>query len=673
MKKVASYGSWKSPITADLIVQKTIGFGQLAIDGEDVYWIERRPQEKGRGVIIKRSKNGETTEVNPSEYNARTRVHEYGGGDYLVHNGVVYFTNFADQNIYEIANSQNGEWRIKNLTNTKDICYADYVMDENRNRLIAIREDRTKSVIDAVNSIAAIDLATGKQTILVQGNDFYSNPRISPDGTKLAWLTWNHPNMPWDETELWMAEITADGTLSNEKKIAGEKEESIFQPEWAPDGTLYFVSDKTNWWNLYRFIDAAGPVSRQPHSHPQGDPGRGAPRLEPPAFTIEPFFTIDAELGKPQWVFGMSTYGFLDTGELLTYYSKDGELTLTAIDTKTKTQRFIDVPFSGISELRVQGNTVLLYGYYIEKSAEVCILNHETGEVTTVKEATTLRVEKEYLPVPQSIEFPTSDNAVAYANFYPPTNKEYDGPEGENPPVIVFVHGGPTSAAVKSFDLKISYWTSRGFAIVDLNYRGSTGFGRKYRDALKDNWGIADVEDAVHVVKYLGEKGLVDPTKAAISGGSAGGYTVLAALTFKDTFKAGASYYGISDLELLAHDIHKFESRYLDSLVGPYPQEKQRYIDRSPIHFTDKLKTPVIFFQGLEDLIVPPNQAEVMVEALKEKKVPVAYVPFEGEQHGFRQSKNIKRALEGEYYFYSKVFGFGISDSIDPVQIDNLG
>ncbi len=635
------FGTWKSPITSDLIVSGTRGLGQIILDGEDLYWIETRPTEKGRYLIVKRTPDGKTVDFTPMPFNARTRVHEYGGGSFVVDCGVVYFSNFADQRLYR----QVGGSEPQAITLDADLRYADGVIDRDRNRMICVREDHTVGGREAENTLVSIDL-NGKsdQLILAGGHDFFSSPRLSPDGSHLAWLTWDHPNMPWDGTQLWVAEINEGGLLENKIPIAGGANESIFQPEWSPEGVLHFVSDRTGWWNLYRWRD-----------------GR-----------IEALCDMEAEFGLPQWVFGMSTYSFISASRLVCTFIEKGLSKLATLDTNTRRIERIESPYTKIEGIRANLNrAVFTAGSPMELT---CIVSFDpaTGKFETMRRTSDLEIDPGYISNPQAIEFPTENGLTSHAFFFPPRNRDFTAADDELPPLLVMSHGGPTAATSPTLRLGIQYWTSRGIAVLDVNYGGSTGYGREYRERLKGNWGVIDVDDCVNGAKYLAERGLVDGNRLAITGGSAGGYTTLCALTFRDVFKAGASHYGVSDLIALDEDTHKFESRYTLNLVGPYPECRDLYIARSPINYVDRLDSPVIFFQGLEDKIVPPNQAETMVEALRKKGLPVAYITFEGEQHGFRQAANIKRALDGELYFYSRVFGFDLADEVEPVQIENL-
>ena len=648
MNTVSPYGSWKSPITSDLIVSGTVGLGQIAIDGDDIYWIEGRPSEAGRSVIVRRTPDGKITDVTPPPFNVRTRAHEYGGSSFVVAGGVVYFSHFADQRIY----CQALDSQPKPLTPAASCRYADVIVDKQRNRLICVREDHAGEG-EAVNTIVSINLADGADIqILTQGDDFYASPSLSPDGSQLCWISWNHPNMPWDGTELWVGEINADGYLGNKNLVAGGLEESIFQPEWSPDGVLYFVSDKSNWWNLYR-TPLNPPLLR-------GEAG------------IEPLCEMAAEFGLPQWVFGMSTYAVVSKSKIICTYTQQGKWHLASLDLIAKKLTTIETPYTDISSVKARGETVVFLAGSPTESTAIVQLNLATSQREVLRRSSDLSIESGYLSVPEPIAFPTENGLTAFGFFYPPKNQDFAAPAGEKPPLVVKSHGGPTAATSSSLSLKIQYWTSRGFAVLDVNYGGSTGYGREYRKRLQDSWGIVDVDDCANGAKYLAQKGLVDGNRMAIAGGSAGGYTTLCALTFRDVFKAGASYYGVSDLEALATDTHKFESRYLDGLIGPYPERKDLYVARSPIHSAERLSCPVIFFQGLEDKVVPPNQAEMMVEILKAKGLPVAYVAYEGEQHGFRRAENIKRTLDGEFYFYSRVFKFELAESVEEVPIYNL-
>ena len=640
--KTAGYGSWKSMITSELVSSSSIRFdGYIEIAGDDIYWIEMRPAEAGRYVLVRCSGDGTASDVNPKPYNARTRVHEYGGGACLIDRDTVYFSNFSDQRIYQ----QEPGFPPSPLTTEGDIRYADGVIDRQRNRIICVCEDHTKNDKGPENFIAAVDLSgTGTVTKLVAGNDFYSSPRISPDGSQLTWTTWNHPNMPWDYTELWVAEIDKDGDIINPVKLAGGSDEWVSEPKYSPDGVLYFLSERTGWLNLYRYRNG----------------------------NIEPLCDMEAEFGSPHWVFGQSTYAFESEKRILCTYSQSGESYMAILDTETLEFRRIETRYSSFSSIKTTPGYAVFLAASPTETDSVVRLDLSTGRTEVLRRATDINVGAGYLSIPEAIEFPTENGLTAHAFFYRPKNSDFAAPAGEKPPLIVMSHGGPTSATDDSFGLSIQYWTSRGFAVADVNYGGSTGYGREYRQRLDGMWGIVDVDDCANCARYLIERGEVDGERTAIRGGSAGGYTTLASLAFRDVFRAGASYYGVSDLEALETDTHKFESRYLDRIVAPYPEKRDVFIERSPIYHVDKLSCPVIFFQGDEDKVVPPNQAQLMVNALREKGIPVAYLLFKGEQHGFRKAENIKRALDAELYFYSKIFGFETADYIEPVTIENM-
>ena len=640
-QKTAPYGTWKSPITSDQIVADSIGVGSTDIQDGAVYWLELRPQEDGRLVVVGRTPDGKTIDLTPRDFNARTRVHEYGGHAYTVSGGTVYFSNFADQRLYRL---DPGGSPIS-LTPEADFRYADYVVDAQREILYSVREDHTVDG-EAVNTLVKVAAAgdEGGGQVIVSGNDFYSSPRLSPDGSQLAWLSWNHPNMPWDGTQLWVGELDESGSITTSKKVAGGSDESIFQPEWSPDGTLYFISDRTNWWNLYREVDG----------------------------TIEAVYPMEAEFGLPQWVFGMSTYAFESYKQIICTYTQRGISFLARLDTETLELEEIETQYTYINSVKAAPGQVLFVAGSPTQKLAVVLRDLVDGSEEVLRYSSESPIDPAYTSVPQEIEIPTTGGKEAYAFFYPPQNHDFTAPGGEKPLLLVMSHGGPTGATLPVYDAEIQYYTSRGIAVIDVNYGGSSGYGREYRQRLNGEWGVVDVDDCANGALYLVERGDVDAQRLMITGGSAGGYTTLCALTFKDVFKAGASHFGIGDLETFAGDTHKFESRYLDNLVGPFPEMRELYRERSAINYLDQLNCPMILFQGSEDKIVPPNQSQEMYQAVKSKGLPVAYLEFEGEQHGFRKAENIKRALDGELYFYSKVFGFELADEIEPVEIDNL-
>jgi dipeptidyl aminopeptidase/acylaminoacyl peptidase len=639
--QVAPYGTWKSPITSDLIVSDVVRLAEPVIDGPDVYWTELRPKEGGRIVLVKRTPDGKTTDVTPPGFNVRTRVHEYGGAAFVVRDGNVWFANFDDQRLYR----QPAGGDPAPITPEGDRRFADGVLDDSRGRIICVREDHTVSGREAENTIVAIDLdAGGPGKIIASGRDFYSNPRISPDGTRLAWLEWDHPNMPWDGTRLCLVSMNAKGAVADVQQIAGGPEESVLQPLFSPDGVLYFISDRSGWWNLYRWTGSEA----------------------------EPVLPKEAEFAGPSWVFGLSNYGFESVASLVCVYNEAGKAHLTRVDTRTLQTREIGTPYTSIGYLNVSGETAAFVGGSPTAPSVVARLDLDAGVIETLRESSTVEVDADDLSIPEPIEFPTEHGLTAHAFYYAPVNRDFAGPENERPPLLVRSHGGPTSAASRDLNLSIQFWTSRGFAFVDVNYGGSTGYGRVYRNRLRGNWGVVDVDDCVNAAQYLVQNGLADPARLAIDGGSAGGYTTLCALAFRDVFAAGASLYGLSDLVVFVEDTHKFESRYLESLIGPWPQREDLYRERSAINALDRFSCPIAFFQGDEDKIVPPNQSELMVNALRKKGIPVAYVLFHGEQHGFRKAENIKRTLDGEFYFFSRIFGFEPADRIEPLEIENL-
>ena len=639
--QVSPFGSWKSPITSDLIVSQTIGISSIVINHGNIYWLEKRPQEQGRNLIVGHFNQAEQSNITPFPFNVRTKIHEYGGGAFAVEQNKIYFSNYQDGRIFQQIIGQ----QPYPLTNELDQRYGDIIVDHGRERLICVCEDH-QFAGEPKNSLMTVDLSTGKIQELCAGNDFYASPRLSLDGQSLVWLSWDHPDMPWDSTYLWLARLDENGDILQPELVAGGKAESICEPKWGRDGTLYFSSDRTNWWNLYR---------RKANG------------------TVEILHEMSAEFAYPHWVFGLSTFALVGNERLVCAYSTAGSWRLGIIDLKTKEFQEINTRYTNISHLQAsaQGFVVFIGGTPTETTA-VIKFDLTTGKEEILRRTGDLEIDPDYLSLPEAIAFPTSNNLTAYAWYYPPTNKDYLAPEGELPPVIVKSHGGPTAAASVELNLRIQYWTSRGFGYLDVNYGGSIGYGREYRQRLDGQWGIVDVDDCVNAAQYLVKQQIIDGARLVITGSSAGGYTTLAALTFRNTFKAGASYYGVSDLEILAKDTHKFESRYLDRLVGKYPEDKAIYQERSPIYYTEKLDCPVIFFQGLKDKVVPPNQAEMMFEAIEKKGLPVAYISFEEEGHGFRIADNIKKALDSEFYFYARIFGFEPADPLEPVEIINL-
>ena len=645
--QIAPFGSWRSPISAELYGAGEIWLQQLHLAEGDLYWSEIQPDQGGRYAILRRSPDGSVASLLPADYNARTTVHEYGGGSYLVSGRTIFFSNFADQRLYRLDPGKEPRPITPVPVVPAGLRYADGVATPEGQWILCVRENHTPEG-PVINEIVVVPAdGASEPRAIVTGRDFYSSPRISPDGNRLVWLTWDFPQMPWDGTEVWTAEVLPDGSIRGPRRVAGGPEESIYQPEWGPDGTLYFVSDRTGWWNLYR------------------EQGSAVVALAP----------IEADIGFAHWAFGYQRYAVLGGGRIACVYSQRGFDHLGLITPGTERIENLAADY-----------TCFFHPYLISNGRDqlwfVAGSPHESRNLVTMQVATgkseVLRcsleeeINADYISEPRAIEFPTEGGLTAHALFYPPANRDFAAPPGERPPLVVISHGGPTSHALSYLDPEIQYFTSRGLAVVDVNYGGSTGYGRAYRQRLNGQWGVVDVADCANAARYLAAQGEADGARMAIRGGSAGGYTTLSALTFSDVFAAGASYYGISDLEIFTHDTHKYESHYLDVLVGHYPEKADLYRSRSPIHHTDRLSCPMVLFQGLEDKIVPPSQAEMMVRALQAKGLPYAYLAFEGEQHGFRRKETNVRCLGAELYFYGRIFGFEPADRIEPVKIENL-
>ncbi|AEJ41076.1 Peptidase, S9A/B/C family, catalytic domain protein [Sulfobacillus acidophilus TPY] len=638
---VAPFGTWKSPISAQSLVERAVGLDDVLTDSSGDYWIESRPEENGRSVLMRRTLNGRTEVVTPEPYHVRSRVYEYGGGAATVADGTVYFTDYRTHQVVRLSEGRQPE----PLTPEGPYRYGDLHWDAARRRLLAIREDHTAQG-HPTHTLVAIDghsISPGQ--VLVSGHDFYQAPRVSPDGRRIAWVSWNHPAMPWDASELWLGEWAPDGSIQQPKRIAGGPAESVQQPLWSPDGSLYFISDRTGWWNIYRWTPESG---------------------------VTPVTALKAEFGVPTWTLGQSTMGLIDSHTLLATYSIKGYSHLVRIDVDTRELTHIRMPFTWIGRLKVGPTAALMIVAADNDVSQVVRFDWHHDRFQTLRRAWERPVMPDYLSRPQPIEFPTSDGTTAHAFYYPPANPHYRAPEGERPPLVLFVHGGPTTQRFPVYQPAIQFWTSRGFAVADVNYGGSTGYGRAYRQRLTGKWGIVDVDDCVFLTRYLVRQGLADERRLAIRGSSAGGYTTLAALTFRKTFHVGASYYGVSDLASLAQETHKFEAHYLDSLVGPWPAAEAEYQARSPLAHTDQCRTPVIFFQGSDDRVVPPPQSAQMVEGLKAQGVPVSYVTFAGEGHGFVDGATIVRATEAELWFYAKIFGIRLADPLPPIPVANL-
>jgi len=652
-KSTVPYGAWPSPVSARSLTDAGVGLRSPWLAGDAVCWLESRPSEGGRTVPVRRAADGGVADLLGPGWDVRTRVHEYGGGDRLALDGALVFCNAADQAVYCVSLT-GGEPLALSVAGRDR--FADLSFDAPRRRVLAVRERHADGGghAEPENALVALPLdgdgPSDGGVVLARGADFYAYPRVSPDGARLAWVSWNHPNMPWDGTELWAAALDAAGLPTAPVRVAGGAEESVVQPVWLADGRLVYVSDRGGWWNLYVW---------------DGTDSRAV-------------LPMEAEFARPMWVFGEADVAAVDARTLACAYTRDGLWFLGLVDIEDGSLKPVELPgTTRVGDLFVQGRTLAFIAAGPAEPGAVVTLDLDTPTPAVAKRGMATPPDPATVSTPTPIRFPTTGGATtgvfeAHAFYYPPVNAAVQAPDGERPPLIVRGHGGPTSATVAVYSAKIQYWTSRGFAVVDVNYRGSTGYGRAYRDALKGQWGVADVEDCVAAAKHLAAQGLADPARLVITGSSAGGYTTLCAVTFHDTFRAGASHYGISDLEALATDTHKFEARYLDSLVGPYPARKDLYEARSPIHFVDRLNVPMVFFQGLEDKVVPPNQAERMVAAIDAKGLPVAYVTFPTERHGFRKAESIVAALEGELYFYGRVFGFTPAGELPGIPIRNL-
>jgi dipeptidyl aminopeptidase/acylaminoacyl peptidase len=643
-KQRLPYGSWPTDLSADRILQGALRLGRPQLDRGWLYWLEGRPSEGGRQVVVRARAGSAPADVSGGEQNVRSLVHEYGGGEYRVRDGRLVLTDMASGSVWlgDVEDASAG----RRLTDGS--CrHADFDFSPDGAWMAAVQE-REREGGESENRIVALRLDDGDGIAPVvgvaEGHDFVSFPRFSPDGSQLAYTAWEHPNMPWDGTRLFVQDFGDGGPVGEPRCIAGGEGESIFQPGFSPDGRLTFVTDRSGWWNLLR-VESDGEVRE--------------------------LCPMEAEFGKPQWVFGMSTWAYADSDSILCSVGRGGFDRLCRLDLGSGTLVDLELPYSNAVGLEVEGGTACFVAGGPDRATSICSLDLENGDVEEVRPSFEFALPEGAISRPEAIEFETEGGRTAHAFFYPPTNPDVEGVPEERPPLLVKGHGGPTSATVPVLSLGIQYWTSRGFGVVDVNYGGSSGYGREYRDRLQGQWGLVDVEDCVNAARYLADSGRVDPDRMAISGGSAGGYTVLCALTFHDVFAAGASHYGIGDLEALARDTHKFESRYTDGLVGAYPEEIELYRARSPIHFTEQLSCPVIFFQGLEDKVVPPNQAQAMVEALAARGIRHAYVTFPGEQHGFRRAENIRTALEGEFYFYSRIFGF--ETDVGPAGVEIVG
>ena len=644
------YGSWPTPITSEQVVAASVRLSGLAVDGADIVWSEGRPADAGRTQLVRRAEDGTTADLLPAGRDARTAVHEYGGAAWWVRDGVVWFSDWADQRLYRMAPGAAPEPLTPEPASPRADRYAEGDVAPDGTWIACIREHHAgSSALDVRNEIVRIAAHTPSEPeVLVTGPDFVSSPRISPDGSSLAWVQWDHPSMPWDDTQL----LVRDLRTGEETVVAGGHGESVFEPRWNEDGSLWFISDRTDWWNLYRWV---------------------------PGADIQPVVREEAEIGSVGFGLGSAYYTVLADARVVLVRRRSGFDALVVREPDGSLAE-LDLPFSVITAVQPAGpGTVAVIAGGPVAEPGVFLVDLAAGALEVLRPPRDLGIGPSMLSIPEPVSFPSVDGKglprTAHALFYPPAHEQYHGPEGELPPLIVVIHGGPTSAAVPVLNPALQYWTSRGFAVVDVNYGGSTGYGRAYREQLLGEWGVIDVADCIAAAQWLADRGRVDRNRLCIRGGSAGGYTTLAALAREDTpFAAGADLFGVADLAALAADTHKFESRYLDRLVGPYPQAREVYEERSPIHHVDRFHRPLIVLQGSEDEIVPPNQSELIVEALRKRGLPVAYLLFDGEQHGFRRAENIRRALDAELSFYAQVLGFELpaDEGIEPVVVENL-
>jgi dipeptidyl aminopeptidase/acylaminoacyl peptidase len=639
------FGTWPSPVTAAMVAGAQIGLASPWLASTHVWWCEGRPAEGGRVALMRRDRRlaGPAMEVTPAGFSLRTRVNEYGGRAYTVRGELVVACDFADQRLYRLDPA--GLARPLTPESGSRLRYAEPLIDAAHAAAIAVREDH-RGAGEPLTTLVAVPLEGGPNEGLVlhEGSDFCAAPALSRDGRRLAWITWSHPDMPWDATCLRVAELGADGRPGDALLVAGGGAESVLQPLWLEDGSLVFASDRSGWWNLYRWD------------------GR----------TTTCLHQRTAEFAGPLWSLGTRWHDAVDATTLAATFRENGVTRLAWVDTERGSLEPVPLDAVELSEPSGEGGAVAVIAAPADAPPVLLLIERRDGSVRAVAGAGEMPLGREWISRPQPVRLQSVEGRDVHAFYYAPTNPGCRAPAGDRPPLIVRSHGGPTGAAGSGLSLAIQFWTSRGFAVVDVNYAGSSGFGRAYRQALNGKWGLADVEDCIAAARHLVGRGLADPERLAIRGGSAAGFTTLCALTFHDVFKVGASYYGIGDLEALARDTHKFECRYLDRLVGPWPEAAETYRARSPIHHVDRLACPVIFFQGLDDAAVPPNQAEAMVAALRRKGLPVAYLAFPGEGHGFRKAETVIAALEAEHAFFCRVLGLAPAEGLAPLEIENL-
>jgi dipeptidyl aminopeptidase/acylaminoacyl peptidase len=651
----AAYGSWKSPITADLISSQSLSLGEVAVDGDDVYWQEIRPGERGRHALVRRTADGTLSEILPPPgegrpvYSSRSLVYGQGGGSFAVSEGLVIFVNHVssgtnpDQRLYRV-NPGRTPVPLTPETGGKHR-FGDLIIDRSRNRVLAVREDwRNLEDGQPRSSLVAVDLDGQKQRVLAEGRDFYSSPSLSPNGRRLAWLAWDYPCMPWDGCELWVADVDEDGTLRHPTLVAGGSTESIFQPEWSPQGELYFVSDRNNWWNLYRLQ------------------GR----------SVVPVLERKAEFGAAQWSLGMSTYAFISPRHVVCAFNEQGQWKLGRLDVVLGQFAELSLPYTDITQVRGGFATACFVGGGPEHPASVVRLDMESGKPQVLKASSQVPGElAPYLSRGEPLHYPTSELGEAHAWYYPPHNPDYRAPAGEKPPLLIMNHGGPTASASTKLDWALQYFTSRGFGVVDVNYRGSTGYGREYRLSLYGNWGVLDVDDCANAALRLVQDGKADAKRLAARGSGAGGYTTLSLLAFRDILRCGTSHASVSNLEVLVEHSEKFEAHYMDQVLGPLPECKQLLQDRSPcLHIDHNRRSPILFIQPRHDAWVPVRETEEMVRTLRANGVPTAVLQVEGEPRAPRGAWELKRMLEAELSFYSRVMGFPLAEPLEPVALE---
>ncbi|WP_420884228.1 prolyl oligopeptidase family serine peptidase [Shewanella chilikensis] len=633
----AAYGSWVSPLGAAEVYGSASAIGELQSVGDAIYFSESSPAKGGKVGIKRLEKDGSITSVVAPAFGIGSRVHEYGGGDFLGIGQSLFVTKGQDQLFYRIAPNQEALALTPNGTR-----HGECISYPKGSRIICVREDHRQPG-EPKASLVTINLNfSGEGDIFVDGHDFISSPAINADNTQLAWITWEHPNMPWDNTQLWLGDLNRKGQLTNIRQIAPERKGALMQPLFSPNGVLYFIADYDNWWNLYR-LDAKG--------------------------DIEQVTQLKAEIGGPAWKLGQHAYAFENENTLIASFNKEGDAGLLRLDLQTGVIEVLAADFADIKQVVQGADGVYFVGSRPTPERGIYKVSGRGTELVYAPKICGL--DPRYISRAVNVEFTTKGGDKAHGYFYPPVNGDYQPLPDTRPPLLMMLHGGPTASANRAYDSAIQYWTSRGFAVFELNYRGSTGFGRQYRQSLYGNWGKADVEDAVWAAGFLVDQGWVNAEKLAIRGGSAGGLSVLSALAFHDKFKAGVSYFGISDIEVLGKETHKFESRYLDQLIGPYPEMKAVYRERSPLYHLQGFNEPLLLLQGLEDKVVPPSQSQHIYKALKDKGVPTAFIGIEGEGHGFRQPHNKILALESELVFYGMVFDFTPAGTLPALKLDN--